>query len=84
MRLVITRLTLHSQELSVSQKDRILSTPACSNPLYLLVLVTELCQFGDFFQLNSKIEEYLSAKDTTELYERVLARLDADYDQGGQ
>ena len=67
----------------MSQKDRILSTPACSNPLYLLVLVTELCQFGDFFQLNSKIEEYLSAKDTTELYERVLARLDADYDQGG-
>eukprot|EP00042_Codosiga_hollandica_P055308 m.771189 g.771189 ORF g.771189 m.771189 type:complete len:1360 (+) comp59089_c0_seq3:331-4410(+) len=72
-------LQLVGKELSEKQTALILSTPACSNPLYLLVLVTELCQFGDFFQLDAKISEYLSAKDTTELFQRVLARLESDF-----
>jgi hypothetical protein len=71
------------KELSVSQKARILSEDACSNPLYLLVLVSELCQFGDFFQLNAKIEEYLSARNTKELFSHVLARLELDTAQPG-
>ena len=60
-----------------------MASPACSNPLYLLVLVTELCQFGDFFQLNAKIEEYLAAPTSIELFALVLARLDADTAQPG-
>ena len=47
------------------------------------MLVTELCQFGDFFQLNAKIEEYLTAKTSVELYALVLARLDVDTVQPG-
>lgn len=35
---------LRGQELSEKQRDRILSSPACGNALFLIVLVTELCQ----------------------------------------
>lgn len=50
------------QELSHDQRFRILSTPACHTPLFLIVAVTELCAFGEFEKLNDKIADLLRAK----------------------
>jgi hypothetical protein len=43
------------------------------------VLVTELCQFGDFFLLDKKIEEYLQAGNVVDLFKIVLQRLEDDF-----
>eukprot|EP00054_Salpingoeca_dolichothecata_P026351 m.187984 g.187984 ORF g.187984 m.187984 type:complete len:117 (-) comp25630_c0_seq5:1703-2053(-) len=49
------QLAERGKELSPAQREKILSCPACGNALYLVVLITELCNFGDFFQLDDKI-----------------------------
>lgn len=59
---VMTGDILSLQQLSINQRQLILAHPACKSPLYLIVLVTELCQFGNFEKLNEKIADCLEAQ----------------------
>jgi hypothetical protein len=73
------QLQTRGKALSTAQRERVFATPACENPLFLVVLVAELCQFGEFERLDAKIAQCLRCPDTTALFEEVLRRLDEDF-----
>lgn len=59
--------------------EQILRAPQSENPLYTRVLLEELRQFGKFDQLGGKIADYLEAQNPRELFEKILDRLEEDY-----
>ena len=72
-------MSLHAKTLKESQLALLVKSDACCNPLYLKTLLDELRVFGSFEQLDSHISRCLTAKNATDLYKLVLARLDADH-----
>jgi len=61
--------------------DRIVASPQTTNPLYLRALLEELRIFGIYEELDKKIDYYLGAKTIPDLYDRILARLEKDYEE---
>ena len=61
--------------------NRIINFKQTENPLFLRVLLDELKVFGIHERLDERISHYLEAKDTGELYEKVLGRLEEDYEK---
>jgi hypothetical protein len=57
--------------------------PKTANPLYLQVILEELRIFGDFDKLESHFDGYLQAETIPALYEKVLGRLEADFQPEG-
>jgi hypothetical protein len=53
---------------------KIASTPSTSNPRFLRTLLDDIALFGDFDQLNKRIDQDLRAPDVAVLYGIVLAR----------
>jgi hypothetical protein len=51
------------------------------NPRYLQTLLEDISIWGQFEELDQRITRNLSAKNAAELYERVLDRLETDYDK---
>jgi nephrocystin-3 len=74
-------LARSSRRLSEEQLDRIVNAEQTSNPLYLKVLLDELDVFGIHEQLGSRIGHYLAAQTIPDLYEKVLERLEEDYEK---
>jgi tetratricopeptide (TPR) repeat protein len=60
---------------------QIIQTDHTANPLYLRVLVEELQIFGSHAQLGERITHYLSSSTVPALYEKILARYEADYER---
>lgn len=52
-----------------------------SNPLYLSALLEELRIFGIYEELDNRINHYLKAKTIDVLYEKILERLETDYEK---
>jgi tetratricopeptide (TPR) repeat protein len=72
-----------ARSLSPERLARIASAPSCANPLYLRVLLEELRVTADNQTLGERIDSYLQAKSPYELYERLIARWESDYDLVG-
>jgi len=72
-------LKAKGKELSTVQVETISFHKPAANPLFLRVLVDELCAQADFFTLDKKISNYLQATDVVNLFEKVLERLEEEY-----
>ena len=59
------------------------TTIAC-NPLYLRVVLDELRQFGKHDELEVRANEYLSAPDLPELFDKIINRWDEDFGSNAQ
>jgi tetratricopeptide (TPR) repeat protein len=67
------------RQLAEPQLAQLLAAPQTANPLYLQVILEELRLFGDAFKLGQRLTYYLEAETIPALYQKVLARLEADY-----
>lgn len=74
-------LAQYTKSLSPAQMELVANSPQADNPLYLRVLLEELRVFGIYEKLNDRIGYYLDARSIDELYERILARYEADYER---
>jgi hypothetical protein len=72
---------LYRKQLSEEDTSRIANCPLAGNPLFLRALLEELRVFGVREQLDARIHHYLQATSITDLYQRILARYEQDYDQ---
>ncbi|MCA9122286.1 MAG: DUF4062 domain-containing protein [Planctomycetaceae bacterium] len=73
--------SLSAKTLDPKQVDLLLSNPATTNPLFLLVALEELRGFGSFEQLNERIEHFPRDGDTvTAIFDQVIDRLEEDFD----
>ncbi|XP_022080211.1 TPR repeat-containing protein DDB_G0287407-like [Acanthaster planci] len=72
-------LIVRGKELSSKQHERVISCKLTENPLYLMILLKELCSFGSFFELDDYIDSLLAAKSVKDLFVKFLKRLEKDY-----
>jgi len=80
-KLIPAYLGQYRKSLSDVQVKRISASEQTRNPLFLRALLDELRLFGVHQHLDRAIEHYLSSKDIPELYEKILKRLEQDYDR---
>jgi nephrocystin-3 len=76
-----TLITKYLKKRNKQRVERIVAAPQTGNPLYLRVLLEELRLFGSHDKLDAQIDYYLAAPTVIDLYEKVLSRLEADYEQ---
>ena len=74
-------LAAHSKTLSVRQTAMLTESEHARNPLYLITLLNEIRHIGRHSKLTEQMEEYLRCDSLTELFDRVLAHIDSDYDE---
>lgn len=79
--LIVRYLGGYRKDLGTRRLGRIAVMPQCGNPLFLRLLLDELRYWGVHETLDAAMERYLEAGDVAELFERILARLDADYER---
>ncbi|XP_038069674.1 TPR repeat-containing protein DDB_G0287407-like [Patiria miniata] len=72
-------LIVRGKELSSKQHDRVISCKQTENPLFLMILLKELCSFGSFFELDEFIDSLLAAQSVKDLFVKFLKRLEKDY-----
>ena len=70
----------HAKRLRDDQIVNIAKRKQTANPLYLRVLLDELRQFGEYDRLAERIDYYLKATSIYELYEKVIARWESDFE----
>jgi tetratricopeptide (TPR) repeat protein len=70
----------YTKVLSPTRAERITSSPQAANPLFLRTLLEELRLWGDHETLDEAIGYYLAAETIDDLFERVLARYEIDYE----
>ena len=73
-------LTIHARALASELRHELLTAPGAKNPLYLRTVLEELRQFGSFEQLPQRVRHYLEADNPKELFLRVVARWQEDFD----
>jgi len=81
IRLINEFLEMHCKKLSRKQIEKIASAEQTRNPLYLRSLLEELRVFGEYEELNKRIEECLAAKTIPALFEAILKRCEDDYER---
>jgi len=74
-------LNLHSKKLTAAQEFKIAKPLPSGNPRYLKTLLEDIIVSGNFEELDSRIARDLRARDSAELYEILLERLEKDYDK---
>lgn len=72
----------YGKRLDAVQTVTVLGVEQTSSPLYLRTLLEEIRIFGDFAGLNDRISYYLASRDAVALYDKILQRLEVDYDGG--
>lgn len=81
-KLLITKhLAQYTKALSPERVQHIATADQAANPLYLRALLEELRLFGAHERLDERISYYLAAQSVPELYERILARWEEDYER---
>ncbi|KAK5578408.1 hypothetical protein RB653_008079 [Dictyostelium firmibasis] len=73
-------LQKYAKKLSDQQEIAIAVSKSTTNPRFLQLLLDDILVFGDFERLNDRIKTLLRAKNTSELYEIILDRIEKDYD----
>jgi len=81
MQLIQDYLAQYRKTLSDPRVEKIASAEQTDNPLYLRALLDELRLFGVHQHLDRAIEHYLSSESIPELYEKMLKRLEQDYER---
>jgi tetratricopeptide (TPR) repeat protein len=81
MRFVTAYLGRHGKRLSPHTAAGIAGAAPAANPLYLRTLLEELRVLGRHEEVPAWIRHYLAAATAEELYARVLARWEADFDR---
>ena len=74
-------LGTYTRSLNDARTNRITSAPQSANPLYLQTLLDELRVVGKYENLGNQIYDYLTAETVPQLYQKVLARYETDYDR---
>ena len=74
--LIKSYLKNYLKELDNEEIDKICHLKGSGNPLYLKILLTELCLLGSHNQLESKIEQFGDTPETA--FDHVLERLEED------
>ncbi len=77
--LIVGYLGQFRKALSFDQRLVIIEDPKSANPLFLRTLLEELRIFGSFEELDNRIAHYISSRNTSDLFQRVLARMENDY-----
>lgn len=77
--MVIEFLAQYSRRLSVTHLEYIVNAEQTENPLFLKTMLEELRQFGEHERLRERIEYYLQAQTVTQLFSRLLQRMEEDY-----
>ena len=81
--LITEYLQQYGKHLADKPMQDLLAHSQTANPLYLQVILEELRVFGEFDKLEQHLEGYLQTKTIPALYEKVLVRLEADYQPEG-
>ena len=76
-------LGAHSKTLSLRHLGMLRASEQARNPLYLITLLNEVRHVGRHNMLTEQFEGYLGCRDIQALFDRVLERLDRDYDEDG-
>ncbi len=76
---VVRYLAEYHKSLNNEQIKRIAGDYKCGHPLFLKTLLEELRMVGQHEVLDERIDAYLEATGTEDLFQRVLDRLEEDY-----
>lgn len=76
-------LARYSKRLSRGQMTLLGASAQAANPLYLITLLNEIRQIGRHEDLTDLLSDYLACSDLRDLFEKVLCRVDRDYDGEG-
>lgn len=79
--ITINYLKAHSKQLDTAQLEMLRNSLNVQNPLYLLTVLNEIIYVGKFATLTKQLGEYLACEDIQELFDKVLNRMDCDYQQ---
>jgi tetratricopeptide (TPR) repeat protein len=77
--IVVRYLAEYHKSLNPVQIKRIAGDYKCGHPLFLKTVLEELRLVGHHEELDAKIASYLEATGTEDLFQRVLERLEEDY-----
>ncbi|MCA9086481.1 MAG: DUF4062 domain-containing protein, partial [Planctomycetaceae bacterium] len=66
--------------LQTKLRQQLVAATGSRNPLFLRTLLEELRQFGNFEELPHRVVHYLEAENSEELFRRVIARWQEDFD----
>lgn len=77
--LLVEFLAQFGRRLGRDHTDQINSAEQTANPLFLRTMLEELRQFGEHERLGERIAYYLRAQTLTQLFDRILQRLEEDY-----
>jgi tetratricopeptide (TPR) repeat protein len=78
--LIEEHLGHYRKRLSGELAELVANAPESGNPLYLRLLLEELRLWGDHQSLPARVRHYLAARDAVALFERILARYEADFE----
>jgi hypothetical protein len=79
--LIVAYLGRYTKALDDSQISLVAEAPMSGNPLFLTALLEELRVWGVYETLNDQIRHYIAAPSVGELFQRILARYERDYDR---
>jgi ATP/maltotriose-dependent transcriptional regulator MalT len=79
--LAVGFLARYAKRLAPELLDRLATHERAGNPLYLRAVCDEIRQHGDHFTLGTVLDGYLAAVTVDDLFERILARWERDYER---
>ena len=74
-------LDFYGKQLTDARMDRLCAAETTSSPLFLRAVLDELRQFGSYLQLDERIDSYLRAVDSEDLFGMILGRYELDYER---
>jgi tetratricopeptide (TPR) repeat protein len=80
-RLIGNYLAQYTKTLARAQIELVAASAMAGNPLFLTALLEELRVWGSHETLGDQIRHYLSAASIGDLFQRILARYEGDYDR---
>ena len=80
-RLTADYLAQYTKALAPARIAIVAGAPIAGNPLFLTALLEELRVWGEHETLEDQIQHYLSASSIGDLFQRILARYEGDYDR---
>jgi tetratricopeptide (TPR) repeat protein len=80
-RLIADYLRQYAKALDRHQIEEIAAAPLAGNPLFLTALLEELRVWGVYETLPDQIRHYLASASVGDLFQRILARYEGDYDR---
>lgn len=78
--LIINYLRQYSKVPPLDLVQKIAAADSAENPLYLVALLEEMRLYGDHDSLLQQVDSYLEAKTVPELFSKILARYEKNYE----